>query len=79
VRDCGSTTIIMSEKDIPSVTLYPEAVALAIITIIYTTGSAAAAGFTHILFKLNGKQVVCLSPPTPSTPSFLLSSTPIWD
>lgn len=67
MRDCGSTTI-MSEKDTPSVILYPEAVALAITTIVYTTGSAAAAGFTHILFRLNGKQVVCLS--HPSIPSF---------
>ncbi|PUU83027.1 hypothetical protein B9Z19DRAFT_1119828 [Tuber borchii] len=51
----------MSEKDTPSVTLYPEAVALAITAIVYTTGSAAAAGFTHILFRLNGKQVVYVS------------------
>lgn len=73
MRDCGSTTI-MSERDTPSVILYPEALALAIGTIIYTTGSAAAAGFTHVLFRLNGKQVVCLSPP--SIPSSVLP--PCW-
>ncbi|KAG0128921.1 hypothetical protein HOY82DRAFT_611636 [Tuber indicum] len=51
----------MSRGDVPSVELYPEAVALAIATIVYTTGSAAAAGFTHILFRLNGKRVVYVS------------------
>ncbi|RPB05542.1 hypothetical protein L873DRAFT_1840024 [Choiromyces venosus 120613-1] len=51
----------MDENDVPSVTLYPEAVAMAIATIIYTAGSAAAAGFTHMLFRLNGKQVVYVS------------------
>ncbi|KAG0638889.1 hypothetical protein HOY80DRAFT_1076323 [Tuber brumale] len=51
----------MSRGDVPSLELYPEAMALAITTIVYTTGSAAAAGFTHILFRLNGKQVVYVS------------------
>ncbi|CUS09574.1 unnamed protein product [Tuber aestivum] len=48
----------MSQADVPSATLYREAVALAIGTIVYTTGSAAAAVFTHILYRLNGKQVI---------------------
>ena len=49
----------MLEDEVPSVTLYPEAIAMAVATVVYTTGSALAAGFTHILFRLNGKQVVC--------------------
>lgn len=49
----------MSGSNIPSVELYPEVVVFTVFIITYTCGSALAAGFTHLLFRLNGKQVVC--------------------
>lgn len=53
----------MSDNEVPSVELYPEVIVFATFIIIYTCGSVAAAGFTHLLFRLNGKQVVCKSQP----------------
>lgn len=47
------------ESNIPSVDLYPEVVAFIIFIIVYTFGSAIAAGFAHLLFRLNGKKAVC--------------------
>ncbi|RPB13590.1 hypothetical protein P167DRAFT_104873 [Morchella conica CCBAS932] len=51
----------MSDNEVPSVELYPEVIVFATFIIIYTCGSVAAAGFTHLLFRLNGKQVVYVS------------------